>query len=378
MRRVQEMTRKLWFVLCVAVLAAGQALPAAAQDTAAPAVTVGTVPAKLQSIAKTMDFVGRVKAIQRVDITARVKGYLQSVLFKEGDAVKEGDQLYQIEPDEYQTAVKQAQGAVEQGQAALTLAVLQAKRAAELYAKNTGTEVARDQTVAEVARAKGSIIIDQANLAAANLNLSYTQIASPISGRISLTNVTKGNVVGPDSGVLTTIVSLDPIHVQFPVSQREFLKAQESGKPVDTGTIKVLIRFADGSEYPFPGRIDFIDVKVDTGTDTVIARAVLPNPNGVLVDGQFVSVVLESGTSQEKIVVPQSALLADQAGTYVFVVVDGKAVQKRVKLGGDSGTNSIVTEGLAEGDLVIVEGLQAVRPNAPVTAQPLPTSLDPS
>lgn len=372
------MTRGIRLILCGALLAWAQVFPALAQETAAPAVVVGTVPARLQSIAKSLDFVGRVKATQRVDVTARVKGYLRSVLFTEGDVVKEGDLLYEIEPDEYQNAVKQAQGALEQGQAALTLAVLQAKRAAELYAKSTGTEVARDQTVAEVARAKGSITIDQANLAAANLNLSYTKIASPIAGRISLTNVTKGNVVGPDSGVLTTIVSLDPTYVLFPVSQREFLQAQESGKPVDTRSIKVQIRFSDGSEYPHPGQIDFIDVNVDTGTDTVMARAVLPNPDGILIDGQFVSVALESGTRQEKIVVPQSALLADQEGTYVFIVADGKAVQKRVKLGGESGTNSIVSEGLAEGDLVIVEGLQAVRPNAPVTATPLPAPLDPS
>jgi membrane fusion protein (multidrug efflux system) len=333
------------------------------------------VKAERRPIEKTLDFVGRVEAVNRVEIRARVQGYLEAVLFNEGDEVKEGTPLYHIEPGLFQAAVEQAQGALERSKASKSLTELQLQRAEELLAKTAGTVVARDQALAADQQAKGAVMTDEATLQTAQINLGYTEISSPIAGKIGRTNITKGNVVGPNSGPLTVVVSQDPMYVTFPVSQRDFLRAQASGQPIDTKAIKVKIRFADGTDYNQPGKINFIDVTVNRATDTVLARASFPNPTGGLVDGQLVRVLLESGTQVEKVVVPQAALIADQEGTYVFAVEDGKAVAKRLKLGGESGTDVVVDEGLSGGELVIVEGLQALRPGVSVRAAPLPASI---
>jgi membrane fusion protein (multidrug efflux system) len=155
------------------------------------------------------------------------------------------------------------------------------------------------------------------------------------------------------------------------VSQREFLRAQQAGRKVDIKDIKVRLRFADGSLYDQPGSVNFVNVTVDRTTDTVLVRASFPNPKAALIDGQLVRVNLEAGTPEEKVVVPQAALIADQEGVYVFVVEDGKAVVKRLKTGGEAGTGVVVDQGLAGGELVIVEGLQGVRPGAAVRASPI-------
>jgi membrane fusion protein (multidrug efflux system) len=342
-------------------------LSADAQEKAAP---VGTVYAQRQQVAQTRDFVGRVNAIDRVEVQARVKGYLEEVLFKEGDPVKKGDHLYHIEKGEFQAAVEQAQGALERSKAAKALTAIQLQRAEDLLAKSAGTAVARDQALAEDQRAAGDIMSDQARLDNANRNLGYTDIVSPITGKISKTNVTAGNVVGPDSGNLTLIVSQDPTYVTFPVSQRDFLTLKVNPKD-----LKVKIRFADGTTYNQVGTINFIDVSVDRATDTVLVRATMPNPNGALIDGELVTVVLETEQPQEKVMVPQAALIADQEGVYVFVVEDGKAAIRRIKPGGEIGADVIVNDGLKGGEQVIVEGLQSIRPGQPVHAAPMPSSV---
>jgi membrane fusion protein, multidrug efflux system len=349
--------------------------PANAQQVT-PAV--GTVYAERKPIAQTLDFVGRVEAIDRVAIQARVKGYLDAILFKEGDFVKKGDPLYRIEKGLFQAAVEQAQGALERTKAAKTLTAIQLQRAQELLTRNAGTAVARDQALAADQQAQGAILADQASLDTANINLGYTDIVSPISGKVSRTNLTAGNVVGPDSGALTLIVSQDPMYVTFPVSQRQFLQTHVGGQQADIKDIKVRLRFADGSAYDQEGTINFVDVSVNRATDTVMVRAAMPNPAGILVDGQFVSVALESGQPLEKVIIPQGALIADQEGVYVFVVEDGKAVVKRIKTGGESGPNVVVDEGLKGGEQIVVEGLQSIRPGQPVQASPMPSSLSKS
>jgi membrane fusion protein (multidrug efflux system) len=359
------------FVAVLAVL--GFSLPADAQQPPPAAVPVGVVKAELRPITNTLEFVGRVDAINRVEVRARVNGFLEGVLFKEGDPIKEGDPLYRIEQGLYQAAVEQAEGALERSKAAKALTEIQLQRAQDLLDKNAGTVVARDQAKAQDEQAQGSMMIDEANLATAKINLGYTDIRSPIAGKVSKTNVTKGNVVGPNSGVLTMIISQDPMYVTFPVSQRDFLRARERHDKVAVADIKAQLRFADGTVYDQIGSINFVDVTVDRSTDTVLARATFPNPASGLTDGQLVRVNLEIGAAQEKVVVPQAALIADQQGVYVFVAEDGKAVVKRLKVGAGSGTDVIVESGLNAGDLVIVEGLQGVRPGAAVRANPLPS-----
>lgn len=344
---------------------------AGAQSPQQPtAVPVSVVAAEKQPVTKSLDFVGRVDAIERVEVRARVTGYLQDVLFKEGDLIKQGAPLYTIEKDQYEAAVEQAEGSLERSRGAKVLTEVQLQRAEELLAKAAGTAVARDQAQAQDQSAKGSIMIDEASLRTAKVNLGYTAITSPIAGKVGKTNVTKGNVVGPDSGPLTVIVSQDPMYVTFPVSQREFLRTQQTEQRADITGIKASLRFSDGSVYRYEGKINFVDVKVDRTTDTVLVRATFPNSDGALVDGQLVRVALEGGEAVDKIVIPQAALITDQEGVYVFVVSDGKATVRRVKPAGASGTGAIIDQGLSAGDQVVVEGFQGLRPGAPVRATP--------
>jgi membrane fusion protein (multidrug efflux system) len=362
--------------VCALLLSCGLVLPVDAQQGQPAAIAVGTVAAARKPIAKSADFVGRVEAVDRVEVKARVTGYLEEVVFKEGDLVKEGAPLYRIEKGLFQAAVEQAQGALERSKAAKVLTVVQLQRAQDLLAKSAGTEVARDQAQAADQQASGAIMTDEANLSTAKINLGYTDIVSPITGKVGKSNITKGNVIGPDSGALTLIVSQDPMYVSFPVSQREFLAIRQSGRQLDVKNIKAKLRFSDGSTYQQEGQINFVDVTVDRSTDTILARASFPNPTGALVDGQLVRVALESATPEEKVVVPQAALIADQEGIYVFVVEDGKAAVKRVKVGGESGTDAVIEQGLSGNELVIVEGLQGVRPGMAVRASPLPQALN--
>ena len=357
------------------LLLCGLSLPANAQQSAPQAIAVGTMTAERKPIAPSREFVGRVEAINRVEVRARVVGYLEAVLFTEGDLIKEGAPLYRIEKGLFQAAVEQAQGALERSKASKALTEIQLQRAEDLLAKAAGTVVARDQAVAADQQAKGALMQDDANLSTANINLGYTDIASPITGKIGRTNVTKGNVIGPDSGPLTMIVSQDPMYVTFPVSQREFLRSEEVGRPIDISKIKVQLRFADGRLYDQIGQVNFVDVSVDRATDTVLARATFPNPSGGLIDGQLVRVTAEGDVPQEKIVVPQAALIADQEGVYVFAVEDGKAVVRRLKLSGEIGADAIVDQGLSGGEQIIVQGLQAVRPGVPVRASPMPQTF---
>lgn len=359
--------------VCAVAMFLSLSPPAYSQQKDTPAVPAGVISAERKPTARTADFVGRVEARERVQIVARVTGFLEAVQFQEGGTVKKGDVLYRIEKGLFQAAVQQAKGALERSKAETQFAELQLKRAETLLQRDTGTEVRRDQTRASFQQGKAAILANQANLDTANINLGYTDITAPIAGRIGRTSVTVGNVVGPQSGALTTIVSIDPIYVTFPVSQREIMRARQELQQTDLAGIKAELRFADGGKYGRKGTINFVDVTVAQATDTVTVRASFPNPEGALIDGQLVRVNLESTKQDEKIVIPQSALLADQQGTYVFVVEDGKAALRRVKTGGERGGGAVIDEGLSPGDQVIVEGLQAIRPGVPV--QPFPAQL---
>jgi len=359
--------------ICAVFFVCASGFAAYAQGSGSAPVPVGTVKAERKAISKGWEFVGRVEAINRVDIRARVKGYLEAVLFKEGDLVKEGDPLYRIEKGLFEAAVGQAEGALQKSKAEYELAVKTRQRQEELFSKNVTPEQKLDEAHAAEGKEKGNVTTDEANLQAARINLSYTDILAPIAGKIGRTALTKGNVISPESGVLTTIVSQDPMYVTFPVSQRDFLQAQESGRRGDLplNDIKVRLRYSDGSMYDQVGQFNFVDVSVDKSTDTVLMRATIGNPKSGLTDGEIVHVMVEGGTPEEKIMIPQAALIADQEGVYVFVVEDGKAIVKRVKPGGESGADVVVEVGLSGGEQIIVEGLESVRSGMPVRATPI-------
>ena len=357
-------------VFCTALAIFALQSPALAQQQPSTAVPVGIVKAERRPIAQAGEFVGRVEAISRVEIRARITGFLDEVLFKEGDLIKEGSPLYRIEKGLFQAQVRQAEGALERSKAAKALSALQLSRAEELVEKQAGTVVARDQARAQDQQAEGAIMADEANLATARINLGYTDLVAQITGKVGRTKLTKGNVVSPDSGPLTVIVSQDPMYVSFPVSQRDFLREQAAGRQVDITNVKARLRFADGRTYQQEGSINFVDVQVDRNTDTILVRATFPNPAGALVDGQFVRIQVESGTSEEKVVIPQAALITDQEGIYVFTAEDGKAIVKRVKPGTATDTGVVLDQGLTGGELVIVDGVLLVRPGIEVRATP--------
>ena len=346
--------------------------PTARAQQQPPVIPVGVVVAAKEAVSRTSSFVGRIEAMERVDIRARVSGYLIAVDFKEGDRVHEGDPLFKIDPAPFQAAVQQAQGDLYRQQAEYTNATLQAERAVELARTSAGSIADRDKKVAYQKSAQGAVITADANLKTAQINLGYTVITAPITGIVGKTNFTRGNLIQPNTDILTTIVSTDPMYVSFPVSQREFLDIKRAEMQAGAAADAVTIKFSDGRLYDKPGTINFLDVKVDRATDTVLVRATIPNPGDVLIDGQLVTVLLEGEKQPDTILVPQSALLADQQGTYVFVAQDGKAEIRRVKVGGEKGLNAIIASGLDGGETVVVQGVESIRPGAAVLATPLP------
>lgn len=353
--------------------------PQSVSATPPPPPTVIAAPAQVGTVEDEADFIGRVVAIDKVELRARVQGFLQQRAFTEGQTVAIGALLFQIEPEPYEAIVVQRQADLAKAQADEINANAQLKRGQELLAQKNIAQSRVDELQAAESIAQAGIAQARAALAAAELDLSYTRIAAPVAGRIGLANYTVGNLVGPSSGPLATIVSRDPIHVRFPVTQRELLEARRRIED-DGGEARDLVahlRLPDGSTYEHAGHLDFVDVTTDPGTDSVTLRAQIPNPDGILVDGQYVGVSLQTSEPTSAILIPQSALQVDQQGVFVLIVdADRKAQVRRLQTGANHGSNVVVTQGLTEGELVIVEGIQKVRPGEAVIATP-PQTLQP-
>jgi membrane fusion protein, multidrug efflux system len=340
----------------------------------APPPAVSVTPVTSRQITETTDYIGRVIAVDKVDIVARVPGFIEERTFTEGQLVKKGDLLFRIEQATYKAAVEQARATLAKAKATEVNAKLQLERGKELVRNSNIPQATVDQRSADEEAAQASILEAQAQLDQAEINLGYTEIRSPIDGRIGLEIFSVGNLVQPSSGRLATIVSQDPIYVIFQVSQRNVLEYKRRVAESDSNKyLTIHVKLPDGSIYPNPGLINFLDVQVDTTTDTVAVRARVPNPEAVLIAGGVVGVVLERGAPQSALVVPQSAVLLDQAGRYVLLVDAAKKVeQRRITTGVEQGRNIVVTDGLKEGELIIVEGIQKVRPGQTVTATVVP------
>jgi len=338
-------------------------------QASAPPPAVRVVKVASTEIKPTSSFAGRIEATLKVDLRARVDGFLEKRLFTEGADVKEGDLLFVIEKGQYQAAVNQAKASIVTGEAALKLADIEVGRQTELFSRNVGAQARVDEVTAKQGEARGSVLAQKADLEKAELNLGYTEIKAPIAGRIGKANISPGNFVGPNSGTLATIVSQDPIYVTFPVTQREILAVRKGGGEKSADDYAIYLQLADGSRYAQPGKLNFFDVTVSQGTDTVQVRAIFPNPNRILVDGQLVTVVVELNKGESTLVVPQQALQLDQSGMFVLVVDKDKKIQvRRVEPGPAVGTNASIKKGLEAGDLVVTEGIQRVRPGQAVQA----------
>ena len=346
----------------------------AAAQSAPPPPAVSATPVVSRQVAETIDYIGRLTAIEKVDIVARVEGFLEERNFKEGQYVKTGDLLFRIEQATYKAAVEQARATLAKAKATEVNAKLQFQRGKELVRNQNIPQATVDQRAADQAAAEASVMEAQAQLDQAEINLGYTEIRSPIDGRIGLATFTVGNLVQPSSGRLATIVSQDPIYVIFQVSQRNILEYKRRvAESVSNAHVTIHIKMPDGTLYPHPGLSNFLDVQVDPTTDTVAVRAKVPNPDGVLIPGGVVGVTVERGAPRMALTVPQSAVLLDQAGRYVLVVDEAKKVElRRVTTGVEQGRDVVVTDGLKEGELVIVEGIQKVRPGQVVTATVVP------
>jgi membrane fusion protein, multidrug efflux system len=347
--------------------------PAAA---AVPKPAVGVRIAALKGVNESFDFVGRIKAVNKVELRARIEGFLDKVLFREGQDVKTGDLLYQIEKVQYQAQVDQAKANVAVAKATEINARLEFGRNTELVKKQYSPQSQVDANKAALDSAVGRIMQAEAALKQAEVNLDYTDIRSPIDGRIGRTAFTVGNLVNPASGVLATIVSQDPIYVLFPVSVRDLETIREARKR-DGGMAKIDIRIklSNGQPYPHSGVWNLTDPQVDQQTDSLIMRATIPNPEGLLIDGQFVTASIRERKEEPRLVIPQSALQADQSGYYALVVDDKHAVEvRRVQTGANLDADVIVTSGVREGDKVIVDGIQKVRPGQIVQETVLPAA----
>jgi membrane fusion protein (multidrug efflux system) len=336
-----------------------------------PAVTVVKVSAAEIKPAST--FTGRIEAKNKVDLRARVEGFLEKRLFDEGADVKEGEPLFTIEKGLYQAAVDQAKAALLTTESTLKLADIEVDRQTQLFQRNVVAQVTLDQATAKQGEARGNMLAQKAALEKAELQLSYTDIVSPIAGRGGRASVSVGNFVGPSSNALATIVSQDPIYASFPVTQREILDIRKQ-QTASSGQYVIYVQLADGSRYSSPGKVDFLDNTVNQGTDTVQVRAVFSNPNRILVDGQLVTVVAEAGKGESALLVPQQALQVDQTGPYVLVIDKESKIQiRRVETDVTRGANIAIRKGLAENELVVTEGIQRVRPGqivAPTETKP--------
>ena len=373
--------RRLGALLALALVAT---VPAWAQMPGAGPPAVGVTPAKRQPITQATEYTGRIMATQRVNLIARVSAFIDEVLFKDGAEVKKGDMLYRLEQGPFRADVQAKEASVSQFKAQLQNAQVTLQRAQSLLKTPAGQQSAVDLALANEQALQAQVLGAEAQLQQAKINLDYTEIRAPIDGKIGRTAVTPGNYVSPGTGTLVSIVSQDPMFVVFPVPTRTAIDLQSKSAEKRADDLLIRIRLPDGKIYDHVGALDFVDNTVGGNTDTMILRGIIANPRltrfrgGIraLVDGELVTVILEDTEKTEAIAIPRAAVLSDQEGDYVYVVgADNKAMQRRIKLGQSTPPYAAVLSGLTEGENVIVDGIQRVRPGQVVAPGPASASL---
>ncbi len=350
-----------WLLLCLPGTALAQAPPA-------PVLTISAEPRGVTPMA---EFAGRVRALDRVELRPRVAGVLGPRLVADGATVAEGDVLFAVDRAPFEAVVEQRRAQVTAAEATLEVADAQHQRARELWRTRSVPEATLDQRRGDELRARAELALARAALREAELNLSFTEVRAPFAGQLGAAAFSPGSLVGPDGPPLAVLVRQDPMHAAFAVSQRQLVEARR-GAAGGLDGVRARLILPDGSRYAEEGRLDFGGVQADPRTDSVPLRAVFPNPARLLLDGMGVRVVLELAAPRRAILVPQSALLADQRGTYVLVVEDGRAARRDVRTEPRRDGLAEVTQGLSPGDLVIAEGQLRIRPGGAVTARPLP------
>lgn len=376
-------------LVALALLAAGLAWwmlkdaqsDGAQQAMAAPPPPQVTVAAPLlKDIVEWNEYTGQFQAVEEVEIRSRVSGYLDKIHFNDGQIVAAGDLLFSIDPRPFEIAVSSAKAQLSEAKARLDLANAQLARAQQLRKRDNVSAAVYDERYQEMRAAAASVQVAEAALRDAELNLEYASMAAPIEGRIGARAVSIGNLVtggsGPNTTVLTTIVSLNPIRLIFDISEAELLAYQRAvaeGRMSATveKPIEVQAKLMDDTGWSLNGRIDFIDNQVDRGAGTIRVRAVFPNPDFRLTPGQFARIRVPASNRYPALIVPESALLNDQARKIVMTVAaDGTVVPKVVRPGPNRGPElRIIRSGLEPADRIIINGLMRVRPGMKVTPE---------
>ena len=321
----------------------------------------------MKDIQPKFDTTGRVEANLSVDIIARVSGWLQNKYFEEGDRVTKGQKLFLIEPDEYILASQNARATVNENSAVYKNSQIDLQRAEQLLKEDLVSREYYDNALTQRNRSRAALDGAIAQMKQANLNLSYTNIISPMNGRIGKVNISVGNYVTPSSGVIAQIYSTNPMKVIFPLNSGDFIELKKYYKEAseedknDENAVSVLLGLADGTQYEIEGKIEFVDNKIDESTGTVTLRAIFENPDELLVPGDYVNVTIRINKPYKVMMIPQSATKTDVGtGYYVWVVQDGKAVKKDIKVNQNIDNNWIVESGLDENDEVVVKGIQDI------------------
>jgi membrane fusion protein (multidrug efflux system) len=360
---------------CLAVACTGEEAapgPGQSPDAAPPSVTVARVLAT--RLPDERERVGQVQAIEDVELRARIEGFLEARQFEEGSIVAKGDLLFVIEQAPYQARVAEAEAEVARAQANLKDARLDLARTGKLFRQKVSTQANLDTAQAREASAAAEVLAAEAALTQAHLNLDYTEITAPVSGRVGRAFYSEGDLVGPDSGPLATLATVDPIYVYWQVPEgaildfrrRNLARAAAGEAPLG---VTAQLRFGDGSIYEHTGIWNFLDNRVDPTTGTQTARAVFPNPDGLLLPGQYAAVIVKIGEPRDTLIIPQASIQEDQAGRFVLVVGDdGKTELRRVDMGTRLGIFWEVRSGVAEGERVIYQGIQKAQPGRLVAA----------
>ncbi|WP_159064921.1 efflux RND transporter periplasmic adaptor subunit [Thaumasiovibrio subtropicus] len=336
-----------------------------------PLLTVSAVEAESVAYNHQVTYSGRLEAQEDVTISAQVSGYLKSRHFVEGDYVEQGQLLFQLDPAIYETQVAVAKASLAQAESALQLAKVDWKRAQELLPKGSISRSEYDRISAARSQAESQVAASKASLQGAELNLEYTQIKAPISGRISRSSASLGDLIAPSSGPLATLVSMDPINVQFAISEREVYQfAMNAEDPEAAGDdVKVLISLSGGASYPESGKISYVSNRINRATGTLDMRAEFPNANGLLLPGQFADVTLQKPDTTDVVVVPRRSVQTDIGGDFVMTVNDENVVDRYSVTTGSEIGQDIIVQGLEEGTKVLTSGLQRVRPGLEVNVQ---------
>ncbi|WP_421723913.1 efflux RND transporter periplasmic adaptor subunit [Bauldia sp.] len=345
--------------------------PAGIDPSAGPPPAVTVIPVTEQPFAQSEEFVGKTEAFSEVEVRARVTGFLAEQTFTEGADVEEDALLFKIDPAEYQAAVAAATAGVERADAVLTEAQQTLERTRELVERETLPQSNLDEAIAAEGRARADVSAANADLEVANLNLGYTEVHAPIAGRIGPSAVDTGNLIGPDTGVLATVIDLDPIRVSFSLAERTYLEVVPAFMAGELPDIVPRIRLANGELFDQDGTLSFVDNQVDPNTGTVRVFIDFPNPDRIILPGQFVNVVLTSAEPEPQILIPQVAVQLNQTGPFVLVVDgDNRVELRQITTGAIAGADIVAESGLSVGEQIIVDGIQKVRPGGEVTVVP--------